>query len=225
MMECEHLMESNADQDGLTIMLEPDPSSNAELAQRMLVGRVITNKALNKYAVKQTIVKAWGSPQGLQVGDLSPNTFIFTFTTAKEVNKIMADGPWSVMGNLLSLQFWNPQISASELRFNLVPYWTQFHDLPMEFMSDANVKKLVAGMGELLELEDPRVNGCLLRPFYRARVLLNVEKALITGFWVPRQNLPKAWVSVKYERLQGLCFKCGILGHEQTTFKLLSTLW
>lgn len=213
------MMDVRTDLDGLTISLEPGLTTTVDLARRMLVGRVITNKSLNKLAVKQAAMKAWGNPQGLQVGNLNQNTFTFTFPTSLTANNILAEGPWNVMGNLLSLQNWDPKLSASEVKFNLVQFWVQFHDLPMEFMTDANVRKLASVVGEPLELEDPKVDGCLLRTYYRARVLLNVENALVTGFWVPRQHLPKAWVSVKYEKLQGLCFKCGIFGHEQTTCK------
>lgn len=218
MTEPNQLLEESPDLDELTIALEPDPETKVDLAQRMLVGRIFTYKVLNKLAVKQTIVRAWGNLQDLQVGDLNLNTFLFTFSDANLATRILAEGPWNIMGNLLSLQFWDPQISMAEVHFNLVPFWTQFHGLPMEFMSLTNVSKLAAAVGNLLEIEDPKMKGCLLRTYYRARILLNVEKPLTTGFWVPRQNLPKAWVSVKYEKLQGLCFKCGTIGHEQVSF-------
>lgn len=69
-------------------------------------------------------------------------------------------------------------------------------------------------MGEVLEIEDPLIEGKIIRPFIRARVGINIKEPLLTWCWVPRRNLPKIWVSIKYERLQDLCFKCGIIGHE-----------
>lgn len=66
-----------------------------------------------------------------------------------------------------------------------------------------------------MEVEDPLVNGKLVRSFIRARIVINIQQPLSMGCWIPRRNMPKVWVSLKYERLQDLCFKCGIIGHEQ----------
>lgn len=68
-------------------------------------------------------------------------------------------------------------------------------------------------------MEDPLVNGNLLRTFFRVRVGINVKKAIPTGCWVPRKDLPNAWVVFRYERMQDLCYNCGILGHDQRSCK------
>lgn len=44
-------------------------------------------------------------------------------------------------------------------------------------------------------------------------------KPLLKGCWIPRRDLPKTWVVFRYEKLQGLCFNCGIIGHEQNGCK------
>lgn len=54
----------------------------------------------------------------------------------------------------------------------------------------------------------------------RAKVEVDITKPLPIGCWVPRQDLPKIWIIYKYERLQDICFNCGILGHEQRTCKI-----
>ncbi|KAJ1411093.1 Endonuclease/exonuclease/phosphatase superfamily [Sesbania bispinosa] len=41
------------------------------------------------------------------------------------------------------------------------------------------------------EVENPKVEGRLLRTFIRARALINVKNPLVTGCWVPRRDLPK----------------------------------
>ncbi|RYQ82875.1 hypothetical protein Ahy_B10g101454 [Arachis hypogaea] len=80
---------------------------------------------------------------------------------------------------------------------------------------------LIGGMqGVLAEAEDPKVNGVLRRYFLRIRVSINITKALPTGFWLEREEMPPLWVFFKYERLpDSYCFNCRILGHEKKICK------
>ena len=68
-------------------------------------------------------------------------------------------------------------------------------------MNTTNVHKAAALLGKVMMVENPEVNGTLLRSFYRARVRLNIRRPFTTGFWVPRRELPKAWVYLRYEKL------------------------
>ncbi|KAJ1376598.1 Zinc finger, CCHC-type [Sesbania bispinosa] len=108
--------------EGLEVLLEAEEDTSLKVAQRMLVGKVLTSKSLNKGVVKEILAKAWGQGDSLTTMDLGPNTFLFNFTQAKHARRVMDEGPWN--------------------------------------------------------------------------------------------NLPKTWVSIKYERLQGFCYNCGVLGHD-----------
>lgn len=75
-------------------------------------------------------------------------------------------------------------------------------------------------VGRVIEVEEPIVEGRVLRTFVRENVQLDITKPLPSGCWVPRKYLPKIWVIYKYERLQDLCFNYGIIGHKQRTCKM-----
>ncbi|KAJ1384615.1 Zinc finger, CCHC-type [Sesbania bispinosa] len=83
----------------------------------------------------------------------------------------------------------------------------------------SNAAKVIARFGEVMEVESPMVEKKLIRTFIRVRALMNVSKPLPTGCWVPRNELPKMWIFFKYEKLQALCFNCGVIGHEQRSCK------
>lgn len=165
--------------------------------------------------MKSLIMKLWNNPEGLQISDMGINTIPCTFSDEIQAKRIMEGAPWHILGNLFSLQHWAPQISIFEINFDLVPYWVQIHGLPLECMSTSNVNKIAEQIGSVLVIENPKVDGVLLRTFFRARICVDITKPLPTGFWVPRRQLPKTWVYLKYERLQGTCYKCGVVGNEQ----------
>lgn len=78
------------------------------------------------------------------------------------------------------------------------------------------VKMRVLGekIGDVIEVENPIVEGGLFRDFLRARVLVDITKPLVCGIWIPRPNMEKVWIECRYEKLQVFCFKCGVVGHD-----------
>lgn len=111
----------------------------------------------------------------------------------------MRKGPWYVMNHVVSLQYGIPEASVYELDFNRISVWVQIHGLPLGAMNVKNATKLMSVVGEVLDVEDPMVDGNLLRSFMRVRVCLNVNNPLPTGCWIPRKDLPKLWVFFRYE--------------------------
>lgn len=203
----------------VTVELESVEQEGVELAQRTIVGKVFSEKILNRGAFKTVVSQAWGVPDGLQISDLGPNIYLFTFKEKKESMEIMKRGPWFVMNHLLNLQRWIPEASVFEIDFAWVPFWVQLHGMPFGSMSMENASKIASQIGKIVDIENPMVDGCLVRSFIRVRVLVNVFRPLLTGCWIPRYDLPKAWVVFRYEKLQGMCFNCGIIGHEQMSCK------
>lgn len=93
------------------------------------------------------------------------------------------------------------------------------HDVPLEFFSKDNTIKMGNKIGEVNEVEDPFQGTTIIRGFLRAGISINVNKPFTAGFWLPRSNLLKAWIQIRYEKLIDFCFKCGRLGHDKKTCK------
>ena len=100
----------------------------------------------------------------------------------------MVEGPWNVMGHLLSLQWWCPSSFISEVTFNLVPFWVQVHGIPLKALSIKMTTNIGRRLGGVMEVEDPFPQGQMLRSFLRIRVMIDINLPFITGFWVPRRN-------------------------------------
>ncbi|KAJ1400226.1 Zinc finger, CCHC-type [Sesbania bispinosa] len=206
-------------QEEITVELDSEDLQSLQLAKRSLVGKILTAKTLNKGAVKSILLKAWRAPNDIQITDMGTNKSLFTFSTKDEAKEVMVKGPWYVMGSIISLQYWVPRIAAHEILFDRIPFWIQLHGLPLEMISTSNAAKIMNKIGEVQEVENPLVGNHLMRTFIRVKTLIDTKKPLSTGCWVPRKGMPKAWIHFRYERLQNLCYKCGILGHEQKECK------
>ncbi|KAJ1382209.1 hypothetical protein SESBI_44458 [Sesbania bispinosa] len=64
---------------------------------------------------------------------------------------------------------------------------TELHGLPLEMMSTANAAKIMGKVGEVQEVENPFVGDHLIRTFIRVKTLIDINKPLSTGCWVPRK--------------------------------------
>ncbi|KAJ1399804.1 hypothetical protein SESBI_30028 [Sesbania bispinosa] len=145
------------------IILEEDAEEALKIARQTLVGRILADKNLNRSAVKEILSKAWNIEEELSIMDLGPNVFLFGFTDSKMVSKVLQEGPWFVMGHLLSLQNWIPEASVFEVNYDIVGFWIQLHNLPLEMMSTKNATKIATNIGEVLLVENPNVQGRLMR--------------------------------------------------------------
>ncbi|RYR29498.1 hypothetical protein Ahy_B01g053906 [Arachis hypogaea] len=99
-------------------------------------------------------------------------------------------------------------------------FWVQVHGIPVDYMSKETAIHIGNMLGVIAEVEDPKVDGVLRRPFLRIRVSINITKALLTGFWLAREKSSNLWVYFQYERLPDCYYyNCGIIGHEKKSCK------
>lgn len=201
--------------EGEEIELESNVARSLEVTKHALVGKLISDKAQNRKVTKSMIIKSWGSPKGLHIIDLQENTYLFNFSEPATPRRIMEDAPWNILGSLLCLHRWTPDLTLHEVDFSYSPFWIQIHGVPLQWFSTDNARRIASKVGEVEMVEDPFVGNKIVRGFMRARVQVEINKPLITGFWLPRKDLPKTWICIYYEKLQDFCYNCGRLGHGQ----------
>ncbi|KAJ1377890.1 Zinc finger, CCHC-type [Sesbania bispinosa] len=63
-------------------------------AKKTLVGRILTDKPLNRAAVKEILAQAWRLNEELKISLMGPNVFLFYIQEAKQAKKVLEDGPW-----------------------------------------------------------------------------------------------------------------------------------
>lgn len=130
--------------------------------------------------------------------------------------RILRDGPWSVMNNLLVIQPVDEGVAISEVEFNTCPLWVQIHGLLVEKMNRANAITIGQRFQKLLAIELSPDGILLGRSFLRVRVEINLSQLLPEGFCLRKKlaQMKDLWISYKYEKLSDFCYSCGRIGHD-----------
>ncbi|KAF4388293.1 hypothetical protein F8388_021123 [Cannabis sativa] len=80
----------------------------------------------------------------------------------------------------------------------------------------SNLKELASKASPVFELR-PGIEDAVGMSSLRFRATIDLNKPIFSGFYLRRQRLANLWIQYKYEKLPKLCFKCGILTHDQST--------
>ena len=110
---------------------------------------------------------------------------------------------------------WSLDITWQEVNFSTSTFWVQVHGLLTLWRTENNLKRIGSHLGQVLEadiVDDPSGSW---KKFLRVQVDIPIEKPLLSGFFLPRLNKSNIWIGFKYEKLANICYKCGIIGHEE----------
>ncbi|PQP99326.1 uncharacterized protein Pyn_18501 [Prunus yedoensis var. nudiflora] len=178
-----------------------------------LVGAVIAQKLPNKGAIKNILKAAWKNYGETRIVWVMENRFAITVSDENMADKIINNGPWSVMKCCFAVKRWPPTLAIEEVQMDHVPHWIQIRGIPLNLCHEENMIKVGSKAGEVIEFEDlGRTRG-----FLRVRVEVDTNLPLVAGFWLPRIDGTETWEEYQYERLADFCYRCGRIGHVMDT--------
>uniref|UniRef100_A0A803NH51 Reverse transcriptase domain-containing protein n=1 Tax=Cannabis sativa TaxID=3483 RepID=A0A803NH51_CANSA len=129
---------------------------------------------------------------------------------------VLARRPWFVCGALMVLMPWPAWLTPSEIRFDKTPIWVSVDSIPPFYWNLSNLKEIAAKASPVYELPNG-VEDAVGMSTLRFRATIDLNKPLFSGFFLRRQKLKDLWLQYRYDKLPKLCFKCGILTHDQST--------
>lgn len=91
--------------------------------KKLLIGKILTNKAFPKSLVKEILIKAWNVINDVEVSAVDKNIFMFSFKHEADVRRAWDRRPWTVKGEHLVLKRFSPDISVSEVDFSFTEFW------------------------------------------------------------------------------------------------------
>ena len=178
-----------------------------------LIGKFLTCKPYNKMAAKNTIRRAWGIDDAMQILEVGPNLFQFKFLSKFEMERILRGGPWSFDNPLLILQRWKKGMTVGNIKMENASLWVQIWGALLDMISPQVAKQIGGHLSEVEEVEWKKKKDAI-NFFMCVRVSLPISKPLRRGGFIAGTNGERYWVDYKYERLPIFYHYCGILGHD-----------
>ena len=199
MEEMEIVLEGNGEGDGCS--------------RFMVIGKIIAGKILYRRGVLNILRNIWALEVAPMIREVGENMYSICFVNEIQMKRAIDEGPWSIMGHCLVLKEWEEGAVLREIQFTEICFWVQVHNVPLDLLTKANAELIGRKLGRVVEVEDPSGNEGFGRGFLRMRLGVEIGKALVERFWIPRKNKGRIWAMIKYEKLSDFCFSCEKLGH------------
>ncbi|XP_058733455.1 uncharacterized protein LOC131605074 [Vicia villosa] len=200
---------SKEEEEGITV--ESEEICGEETFQHTLAGSLWTDSSYNSRAFTSTMIGAWKLRNPVETQQLSKNLFLFRFSTRRDLESVLRNGPWSFDRNILVLARVSGEEQSSELNMHYGVFWFRVYQLPLMLRSESMAKKLggILGVFEEMDMKEANRNGRFLRIKVTIDLKLPLKRGIVIRF--KDKNLR---VHFKYERLPTFCFICGRLGHQ-----------
>lgn len=184
-------------------------------ADLSLLAKLITSKPISLNIVRDVTTKAWSPAFPMEVKRLDKNVFMFSFQHEADAQKVFTKKPWSIRGGHLILKRWRPELSWLEVDFSTTSFWLQIHNLPSLWCTVDNIRKIGSTIGKVTEVDFTDDGAEPWKKFIRINADIPIVSPLIPGVFLPRPNRKDLWVGVKYEKLADVCYRCGVIGHDE----------
>ena len=178
-----------------------------------VIGKFLTVRPFNQRAAKDLLRSVWKMGNDLKMVDVGGGLIQFKFAMESQLRWVMNNGPWSFDDHLLVLRRWEKGMTARSVSFPVLPIWVQVWGLPFDLINEEAGQDIGSSLGHVVEVDSKAIASDQAR-FLRIRIEIPLTKPLRRGAPIVSPEGDEVRVAFKYERLVGLCYNCGMLGHE-----------
>ena len=177
MCDCLDKMKLTAEEEETIAISDEGRKEAIESCHLSLIGKFLTCKSYNKLAAKNTIRRAWGLNESMQILEVGPNLFQFKFQSEFDLDRIFRGGPWTFDNQLLLLKRWNKGMIVGNIRLEAASLWVQIWGAPFDMVSPQVAKEVRSRLGEVEEVESRKKKDDF-NMFIRVRVTLPISKPI-----------------------------------------------
>ncbi|KAF4382082.1 hypothetical protein F8388_001227 [Cannabis sativa] len=152
------------DEDGWEINEEGD----AEVGKLCAIGRLCSNRTMNRSLIKTILGRVWGLPDkdwGVEIKYHSRNSIflVFSFKSSQDLNRILLKNPWFLSNGTLILDRMNGLPSNWENCLSRIQLSGRILSLPPKSITQKNLERLAGMAGELIEVQKADGYGTWLK--------------------------------------------------------------
>ena len=115
-INCLENMKLTADEEEMITISDEGRRIEIESCTMSSIGKFLTCKPFNKKAAKNTLRRAWGLEDKVQIVEVGSNLFQFKFDTEFDMERILKGGPWSFDNQLLMLTRWKKGMKVENVQ-------------------------------------------------------------------------------------------------------------
>ena len=123
MINCLENMKLTADEEEMITISDEGHRIEIESCTMSLIGKFLTCKPFNKKVAKNTLRRAWGLEDKVQIVEVGSNLFQFKFDTEFDMERILKGGPWSFDNQLLMLTRWKKGMKVENVQLQHAALW------------------------------------------------------------------------------------------------------
>jgi hypothetical protein len=144
---CGRLSLSEGEKEGIQITEGEITKERAKVA-RCLVGRVGTEKKVNREAFRSLLTRLWKPLGRITFKEIQHRIWLFEFSDAGDRDKVLLGRPWLFDRNLIVLNEFDGVTPPSQISFTHSPFWVHVQDLPLLCLNRGVGQKIGATLGE-----------------------------------------------------------------------------
>ena len=211
---CSKISLTAGEQVGIKIT-EGDAADIHEKGEHCLVGKIWSEKLVNKEAFHTMLSRIWRLVGHVTSKEIFDNVWLFEFMDGEDKRQVLKGRLWSFDRRVIVLEDFDGTMPPTQMQFEYSPFWIQVHDMSLLCMTKGVGVKIGESLG-VVEDVDVAGDGIGWGRCLRIWVTIDLFKPLERGRALDIKK-KSVWVSFKYENLPTFCFRCGRLVHKKLT--------
>ncbi|KAL3654750.1 hypothetical protein CASFOL_001485 [Castilleja foliolosa] len=175
-----------------------------------LIARILSPKAININAFKNSILKAWNPIGKTTTNSLGENTLAFVFENEKDIYKIM-NSTWTFRDHHICIAKWSMDKALPEVDLYKISFWVHVYGLPVSYTNLETAKSIGGILGKFLkaDLESPNARW---KKSLRMQVECDTKMKLQRSMVIAVNGGSKILLEIRYECLTDFCFNYQTMG-------------